>query len=239
MEDEELSRKINPSLIIPIEIPNDDPFNNDICLVTDRIPLQLLYSAYLQGVFPWFCEEEGEPVLWFSPDPRFVIMPQTFRIPKSIRKACKNSPFTYTIDTCFEEVIKNCRNMSRKDQPGTWIGPKMIEAYTEFHKAGYAHSIEAWHDGKLAGGFYGILIGSVFCGESMFTLESNSSKTAFVQFAQAFFKNGGKLIDCQCYTDNMSRYGGIEIPRDDFLSVEKPLLNIPLNTNLKDFFLHL
>lgn len=142
----------------------------DISLITENIPLCMLYSAYYQGVFPWFNEDEGEPVLWQSPKKRFVIPIRQLHVSKSIEKFLKHNPYTYTIDKAFEDVMKHCAAQERPDQNGTWIGSKMINAYTKFHKAGYAHSIEVWKDGKLAGGFYGILLGSIFCGESMFTI---------------------------------------------------------------------
>ena len=162
----------------------------NLSLVTENISNHLLYSAYRQGIFPWFNEDEGEPVLWQCPTNRYVIYPEQIHIPKSLKKEMKKSRFTFTMDKCFSQVIENCRTQTREDQNGTWIGGKIIEAYNRFHQAGFAHSIEAWKDGKLAGGFYGILMGSLFCGESMFTIESGSSKEAFVLFAQAFAKAG-------------------------------------------------
>jgi len=223
--------QFNPNVIL--ELPKADKFYDDLCFVTEDIPLQVLYSAYMQGIFPWFNELEGDPVLWQSPDPRFVIPIDEIHVSKSIRKFIKKSPYTYTMDVCFEEVMKQCGLMEREGQSGTWIGPKMLAAYAKFHKTGFVHSIEAWNDGKLVGGLYGILLGSVFCGESMFTIEPDSSKSAFVLFAEAFKNCGGKLIDCQAYTDNMARYGAIEIPRDDFLAMEKQYIPQPLEKDLK------
>lgn len=206
----------------------------DICFITDEIELPVLLGAYRDGIFPWFNEDEGEPVLWQSPDPRFVIPVEKLHIPKTLKKFLKKSPYTYTIDKCFEEVITQCSLMRRHDQNGTWIGPKMIEAYKNLHQLGYAHSIEAWHGDKLVGGFYGELFGSLFCGESMFTIEDNSSSSAFVWFAQKFKECGGQLIDCQVYTDNMARYGAIEIPRSEYLKKIKQLQKIRLKKELKD-----
>ena len=200
----------------------------DISLVTDNIPLRLLYSAYNQGVFPWFDEASGDPVIWQSPKKRFVIPIRQLHVSKSIEKFLKHNPYTYTIDKAFERVIKNCAKQKRPEQDGTWIGPKMIEAYIKFHKAGYAHSIEVWHGKKLVGGFYGVLVGSVFCGESMFTIEPNSSKSAFVLFARAFQKAGGKLIDCQAYTPNMERYGARNISRKQYLEKLQKYSQVPL-----------
>ena len=209
----------------------------DISLITQDIPLRMLYSAYNQGVFPWFNEDEGDPVLWQSPEKRFVIPIRQLHVSKSIEKFLKHNPYTYTIDKAFERVIKNCAKQKRPDQDGTWIGPKMISAYTKFHQAGYAHSIEVWHGRKLVGGFYGVLVGSIFCGESMFTIEPNSSKSAFVLFARAFQKAGGKLIDCQSYTPNMERYGARNITRRQYVSKLQKYSQVPLKTPLQNLLL--
>lgn len=220
---------LNEDLIIRFPKPGELFRHPDIVCVTDDMPLQYLYSAYMQGIFPWFNEDDGDPVLWQCPEKRFVILPEDFHVAKSIEKFLKKNPFTYTVDKCFDEVIEKCSEQERAGQNGTWIGPMIKKAYKKFHKAGYAHSVEVWHDGKLAGGFYGELIGSVFFGESMFTLESESSKTAFVLFARNFFANGGKMIDCQAYTDNMARYGAKEISREDFLTRLNELKNIDVD----------
>lgn len=224
---------LNPNYIIEFPKPGSlDLQYPEICCATYDISLQHLYSAYMQGIFPWFDEESGDPVLWHNPEKRFVIFPEEFHVPKSLEKFLKKNPYTITEDTCFEEVMKNCAKMKRVGQNGTWIGPKMIAVYKKFHELGYAHSIEVWHEGNLVGGFYGVLIGSVFFGESMFTKESNSSKTAFVLFARRFFECGGRLIDCQVYTDNMARYNAREIPRVEFLELENKYLKQPLKTDV-------
>lgn len=193
----------------------------DVAFVTDEITTGLLYNAYHQGIFPWFNEDEGDPVIWQSPDPRFVIFPELFHVPASADKFLKHTPYTYTKDKCFGEVMLQCSLMKRKGQNGTWIGPKMLDAYEELHRIGMAHSYEVWHDDKLVGGFYGVDLGNVFCGESMFTVERDSAKSAFIRFARDFFEKGGKLIDCQVYTDNMARFGAVEIPREKYLALLK------------------
>lgn len=193
----------------------------DICFVTEEIELPILMASYRNGIFPWFNEEDGDPVIWQSPNPRFVIDMDELHIPKTLKKFLKHTPYTYTMDKCFDEVIKQCGLMKRKDQNGTWIGPKMLKAYHQLHKLGYAHSFEVWHEDKLVGGFYGELFGALFCGESMFTIESESSSSAFVLFAQKFKECGGKMIDCQAYTDNMARYGAKEISREEYLRKAK------------------
>ena len=225
---------IDPKKILFFNEPDDD--YNGLAGITKSISQQRLYSAYMQGIFPWFCEDDGDPVLWYSPNPRFCIKIEDFHVPKSVRKFLKKSPYEYTMDKDFSAVIHGCRKMKREGQNGTWIGKMMIDAYEKFHENGFAHSVEAWHDGKLAGGLYGILIGSVFCGESMFTVESDSAKSAFVVFASTFALCGGKLIDSQSYTDNIARYGAQQMLRDEFLFHEKTLLSLPLVYDLKSLF---
>lgn len=232
-----ISDDYNPATMIIFPKPGQYEGFEELCAYSYDIPQKLLYSAYMQGVFPWFDEDRGDPVLWQSPNERFVIFPELFHVSKSIDKFLKKSPYTYTMDKCFDEVMKQCGLMERIGQNGTWIGSMMKEAYSKFHKAGFAHSFEVWKDGRLAGGFYGILIGSVFCGESMFTIEPDSSKSAFVIFARRFFELGGKMIDCQVYTENMARYGAIEISREKFLEKEKSFLKEALKKPLQESYL--
>lgn len=193
------------------------PEYEDICFITGDIDQDFLYSAYLQGIFPWFNEEDGEPVVWQCPEQRFVIFPENFHVSKSIDKFLKHTPYNYTKDRAFDQVIENCAAQVRAGQNGSWIGPMIKEAYKKLHKAGLAHSYEAWLGDRLAGGFYGVDLGGVFCGESMFTIEPDSSKSAFVVFARDFFAAGGKMIDCQVETENMKRYGGVNISREEYL----------------------
>ena len=213
--------------------PGSNIYDEELCLITEEISNHLLYNAYRQGVFPWFCEDRGEPVLWQSPEDRYVIFPESMHVPKSIRKQMHKNEFTFTMDKCFRTVMENCRQQYRPGQSATWIGDKMLEAYTRFHEAGFAHSIEAWKDGELAGGFYGILMGSLFCGESMFTDISGSSKEAFVRFAKAFEKAGGIVIDCQMKTDNMARYQGTEMSREEYLELIKKAVDTPLRGKIQ------
>ncbi len=178
-----------------------------------------LISAYSQGIFPWYSEKE--PILWWSPNPRFVILPQTLHISKKMKKIIKKEEFKITKNQNFEEVITNCQTISRENQDGTWITNEMKNAYINLNKSGYAISFEAWKDEKLAGGFYGIKLGNIFFGESMFSLIPNASKTAFLTFATNFFKTGGKLIDSQVYTKHMESLGGVHISLKDFLEIIK------------------
>lgn len=189
----------------------------------------MLLSAYKQGIFPWY--NEDDPILWWSPDPRFVLFPNELHIPKRLERFMKHADevFTYSMDTAFPSVIKNCAIAKRDGQKGTWIDEAIIEGYTEFFKLGYAHSFEVWKNSELAGGFYGVLVGSVFFGESMFTLVPDATKTAFIKFVQRFSNAGGKLIDSQVYTDNIARFGGRNISRSAFLKYEEKFLTQELN----------
>ncbi|MFA6855961.1 MAG: leucyl/phenylalanyl-tRNA--protein transferase [Treponema sp.] len=203
---------------------------------TADITPSLVFSAYLQGIFPWYNEDEGDPVLWWCPDPRFVLPVDELHIPHSIDRFLKHTPYTYTMDKAFSDVIKGCASMKRPGQEGTWIGRQMLDVYKNLAARGIAHSVEVWHNGRLAGGLYGILVGQVFCGESMFTVENNSSKSAFVLFSRAFKKCGGRLIDSQVYTDNIARYGAHNISRTAFLHMESQLLAGTLCRNLRETF---
>lgn len=197
----------------------------------------MLLSAYKQGIFPWY--NDNEPIIWWSPDPRFVLFPQELHVPKSLQKFLKRNEklqlakdkncFTFTKDKAFEQVISNCANIKRINQDHTWILDDIILAYTTFHKAGYAHSYETWQNGKLVGGFYGVELGKMFFGESMFSIVPEASKSAFVLFVKNFIQQGGKLIDSQVYTDNLARFGARNISREAFLRLEKEYLVINEN----------
>ncbi|QNL96717.1 leucyl/phenylalanyl-tRNA--protein transferase [Treponema sp. Marseille-Q4132] len=213
-----------------------DAGRNGLLGYTEELTPHLVFSAYLQGIFPWYDESSGDPVLWWSPDPRFVLPVNEIRFPRSAVKFLKHSPYTYTIDAAFFRVIENCAHVYRAGQDGTWIGNRMIDIYCALHERGIAHSIEAWHGDELAGGLYGVLIGKVFCGESMFTRESNAGKSAFMLFVKAFEKCGGVLIDSQVYTENIARYGGRNISRSAFLRMESELLPQKLSGDLRKVF---
>ena len=213
-----------------------DAGRNGLLGCTEELTPHLVFSAYLQGIFPWYDESSGDPVLWWSPDPRFVLPVNEIRFPRSAVKFLKHSPYTYTIDAAFSRVIENCAHVYRAGQDGTWIGNRMIDIYCALHERGIAHSVEAWHGDEFAGGLYGVLIGKVFCGESMFTLESNAGKSAFMLFVKAFEKCGGVLIDSQVYTENIARYGGRNISRSAFLRMESELLPQKLSGDLRKVF---
>ncbi len=175
--------------------------------------MQTLLRAYRQGIFPWY--GEGDPILWWSPDPRMVLFPAELHVSHSLRKTLRTAPYRVTSDSAFARVIMACRE-PRGAETGTWITEEMCAAYIELHRAGHAHSIETWIDGKLAGGLYGVAIGQAFFGESMFTRVSNASKIAFVALVRYLRDQGFGMIDCQMRTQHLSRFGAREIPRAEF-----------------------
>lgn len=184
----------------------------------DLSPERLLL-AYKSGIFPWY--NEDEPILWWSPDPRFVLFPEKLKVSKSMKTVLQNGKFTFTINKAFELVIKNCRAIARKGQDGTWIQPEVQKAYIALHSLGYAHSAEAWHNDELVGGLYGIRIGNAFFGESMFSKESNASKFAFINYISQLRKENVQLIDCQIYTEHLESLGAEMIPRGKFMELLK------------------
>jgi leucyl/phenylalanyl-tRNA--protein transferase len=174
-----------------------------------------LIAAYRQGIFPWYTQ--GEPILWWSPDPRLVLYPDELRISKSLRKVIRRNLFQITFDGDFEAVIQACAETKRSYGEGTWITEEMKAAYCELHQRGVARSVEAWQSGQLVGGLYGVSLGRAFFGESMFSLVSNASKVAFVAFVQHLQQMRFTLIDCQVKTDHLIRFGAREVPRKRFL----------------------
>ncbi|MDN3641662.1 leucyl/phenylalanyl-tRNA--protein transferase [Lutimonas halocynthiae] len=174
-----------------------------------------LILAYQNGIFPWY--NEGEPIIWYCPEERMVLFPQELRISKSMRQLMRNNTFRITTNTAFEQVISQCQNSPRKDQLGTWITDDMKQAYLKLHELGFAKSVEVWQDDQLVGGLYGIDLGHVFCGESMFSKESNTSKLAFIHLVQELQKKDYKLIDCQVYNEHLESLGAREIPRSEFM----------------------
>ncbi|MBT3272352.1 MAG: leucyl/phenylalanyl-tRNA--protein transferase [Spirochaetales bacterium] len=185
----------------------------------------MLLSAYSQGVFPWY--SEGEPLLWWNPDPRFVLFPEDLHISRSLGRHLRKDPYSYTFDTSFRDVIEACSRTPRPGQDGTWITPEMIDGYLEIHALGYAHSLEVWRDSKLVGGLYGVSLGSMFFGESMFSLEKNASKAGLVMLQRALEPKGFTLIDCQVYTDHLAAMGAVDIQRTEFLDILAFGLKLP------------
>ena len=173
-----------------------------------------IWFAYQLGIFPWFNPEDE--ILWWCPDPRFVLFPKELKISKSMKKILRDDVFTFTENKCFEEVIKNCAKINRKDQNGTWLTKGMIKSYTQLHLFGKAKSIEVWQNNELVGGLYGLDLGNVFCGESMFAKVSNASKAGFIWFIEQY-KSKFTVIDCQVYTHHLESLGAKEIPKQQFL----------------------
>ena len=175
-----------------------------------------LINAYSKGIFPWY--SEGEPITWYSPDPRMVLFPDDLKVSKSMRKVLREGQFKVTYDKAFEQVIYHCKTIFRpSDFGGTWITDEMEQAYVQLHKKGIAKSVEVWLDDELVGGLYGVDLGEVFCGESMFSHVSNASKVAFISMIRKLKEEGYKLIDCQVYNDHLASLGAIEIDREEFL----------------------
>lgn len=188
---------------------------NGLLAVGGDLSLERLLSAYRHGIFPWYGEDE--PILWWSPNPRLVLYPHELRVSRRLERLIRTGRFKITRDKAFHDVIAGCAGPRSKDRVGTWIVSDMIAAYTRLYEAGYAHSVEAWQDGQLVGGLYGLLLGRCFFGESMFTRVSNASKVAFVTFVRRLGARGCKLIDCQVTTTHLVRFGAREIPRKLFL----------------------
>lgn len=176
-----------------------------------------LLKAYSMGIFPWYSEDS--PILWWSPDPRLVLFPKELRVSRSLRQCIRKGLFAVTMNRAFEQVMRACSETARKGQNGTWITEEMIKAYAGLHRSGYAHSVEAWHDGILVGGLYGVMLGRMFFGESMFAVKSNASKVAFAVFIEQMLPKGLMLIDCQVRTEHLASFGAREISRTDFLKI--------------------
>ena len=208
-------KKLTSEIIFP-PVENADE-QGIVAFGGDLSPARLI-EAYKSGIFPWF--SEGDPIIWWSPDPRFVLFPEELKISKSMRQVLNRNIFEIRLDTDFVSVIEGCRN-PRKRQRGTWITDEMKNAYIELHTMGYAHSAESWINGRLAGGLYGIAIGKCFFGESMFTLEPNASKAAFITLVKRLYSLGFLIIDCQVYTNHLESLGAEEISRDDFIAIIK------------------
>ena len=203
--------------------PNLKKIDGSIVAVGGNLSPGMLLSAYEQGIFPWYGPED--PVIWQSPDPRFILFPDKLHISSSMRKILKKKVFEITVNKDFAGVITGCADVVRyyKSIPhnDTWVTKDIIEAYIELHRLGFAHSAEAWQDGELAGGCYGVLMGKVFIGESMFAKKSNASKAAFLTLAQNLFENGIAFIDCQTPSKHLESMGAEEISREGYLALLK------------------
>jgi len=204
------------------QFPHPDKALNDpdglLAIGGDLSPERII-SAYYNGIFPWY--NHDQPILWWSPNPRAVLFPEKLHISRSLKKIIRKKVFTCSIDQAFKQVIFACAQSPRKDQDGTWITDGMQQAYINLHRMGIAHSAECWLDGELVGGLYGLSLGKVFFGESMFARQSNASKVAFVHLLDELIKDDYALIDCQVTTEHLLSLGAEEIPRDLFLKLLK------------------
>ena len=206
----------------PVETALAEP--NGLLAAGGELSAERLLEAYRQGIFPWF--NEGQPVLWWSPDPRMVLLPAELRVARSLAKVLRNCAYEVRADSAFRTVMQACA-APRNHQNGTWISPAMIEAYHALHRRGIAHSIETWIDGELAGGLYGVAIGRMFYGESMFTRVTDASKIALVHLVRQLERWGFGMIDCQMHTAHLARMGGRDIPRAAFTRKLGDLVNYP------------
>ncbi|MCL2139448.1 MAG: leucyl/phenylalanyl-tRNA--protein transferase [Treponema sp.] len=205
--------------------PPPETWKGSIIAVGGNLSPGMLLSAYERGIFPWYGPED--PILWQSPDPRMLIFPETLHVSRSMQKIFQKGVYEITVNSDFNSVIRCCAEKERPGQDGTWITGDIIGAYEEMHRLGWALSAEAYCAGELAGGCYGLLIGKVFCGESMFAKKPNASKAAFLNLAKYLFAAGVSFIDCQLPTDHLRSLGGREISRSDFLALlQKTLFGV-------------
>jgi len=197
-----------------LEFPHPSLANSDgILAVGGDLSVERLLLAYCNGIFPWYSEEY--PILWWSPDPRFVLFPKDVRISRSMKKLIRKGIFKVTFDTCFQTVMTKCGSLRSDD---TWINAEMIASYSKLHRLGFAHSVETWYDGQLVGGLYGLSIGKFFFGESMFSTMDNASKYALITLSEKLIQRNFLMIDCQVYSTHLESMGAVNIPREDFLN---------------------
>jgi leucyl/phenylalanyl-tRNA---protein transferase len=206
----------------PVEQAAADP--NGLLAAGGDLSVARLVEAYGSGIFPWF--NEDQPILWWSPDPRMVLVPAELKVSRSLAKTLRNSSFEVRADTAFRDVILSCR-MPRREQDGTWITAPMVEAYCELHRTGIAHSVEIWLDEELVGGLYGVALGRAFFGESMFMRATDASKVALVTLVRQLERWGFGLVDCQMNTAHLASFGAREIPRADFTRRLRELIHYP------------
>ncbi|RZV19313.1 leucyl/phenylalanyl-tRNA--protein transferase [Aliarcobacter butzleri] len=202
------------------DFPTLNMMNDDLVAIGGDFHPQRLLNAYENGIFPWFIDDLGY-IHWFSPQKRMVLYPENFKVSKSLRKSITNKGFIVKSNENFEEVIKSCAKIKRKHEDGTWISEEFIKAYTNLHELDIAFSIECYLKDELVGGLYGVLIGDIFCGESMFSLVPDASKVAFYHLCQQAKQNGIKIIDCQVYNDHLASLGAFEITRNEYFNLLK------------------
>jgi leucyl/phenylalanyl-tRNA--protein transferase len=212
--------RLTDEIIFPdVELSESD----GLLAIGGDLSAERILKAYCLGIFPWY--NDDSPILWWSPDPRLILFPEQLKVSRSLRQLIKKNKFKITIDTAFEQVIRNCAISSGRDLEGTWITSQMAQAYIELFRLGHAHSVESWFNGRLVGGLYGVSIGAVFFGESMFFYESGASKAAFVYLVERLLTWGFKIIDCQVATDYLIDFAAKEIPRREFIALLDSALN--------------
>jgi len=199
--------------------PVDEATYEGILAIGGDLSTERLLLAYRNGIFPWF--NEDEPILWWSPPERMVVAPQLYKVSKSIRNLLNRKQFDVTFNQDFRSVIRNCQQIARKGQDGTWITQDIIDSYTKLHELRHVQSVEVWQNRELVGGLYGVDLGHVFCGESMFSKVSNASKIAFVTLVQYLKDHNYKLLDCQIHNEYLEQLGAFEISRETFIKVLK------------------
>lgn len=197
--------------------PVEEALDDGLLAVGGDLSVDRLLLAYKSGIFPWFSDDE--PPMWWCPDPRFVLFPPELKVSKSMKQVIRKNEFEFRVNTAFSEVIANCASMPREGQDGTWITSEIEDAYTELHRLGYAHSAEAWQGDELVGGLYGIRLGNIFFGESMFSKKSNASKFAFIKWVELLQRQGVVLIDCQVFTEHLESLGARMIGRGEFIGM--------------------
>ena len=197
----------------PVEEALDEP--NGLLAVGGDLSSERLLHAYRQGIFPWY--EDGQPILWWHPAPRMVLYPEELHVSRSLQKLQRKNTLQITADQAFPEVIEHCAGRGNHTRPGTWITAEMLDAYKRLHREGWAHSLEAWDQKQLVGGLYGIAIGSIFFGESMFSLQDNASKLVFVALVRKLYQQEFRLIDCQIASEHLAAFGAREISREKFM----------------------
>ena len=201
-----------------IAFPDPQQYHPDggLIAVGGDLSPERIWLAYQLGIFPWY--NPGEEILWWCPDPRFVLFPSGLKVSKSMKKILQKQTFQFTENVCFEEVMRNCMSAKREGQDGTWISEELISSFVHLNAAGKAKSIEVWQDGNLVGGFYGVMVNRVFCGESMFSKVSNASKAGFINFVQQY-QNNFNLIDCQIHSEHLESLGATMIKKTEYLEI--------------------
>ncbi|MBI3897050.1 MAG: leucyl/phenylalanyl-tRNA--protein transferase [Gammaproteobacteria bacterium] len=206
----------------PVELASGE----GLLAIGGDLRVERVLAAYRQGIFPWY--NDGQPILWWSPDPRAVLFPERLKVARSLRKTVRAQKFEIKLDHSFRDVMLACAGPRRQyPDGGTWITPAILEAYVELHRLGYAHSVEAWQDGHLVGGLYGLALGGIFFGESMFSHVSDASKVALVHLTEQLRQWGFRLIDCQMDSPHLQRLGAESIPRERYIALLAAALPLP------------